>query len=107
MHLVIRLVRPQHTKPKYELKDHQQEYLKDVQPTRNIIEGEINYSKISSKIYKEVLKRRSLWKIRQTEQFQDTDLNKFVKFIDSTLCFLSVRENQKLFKCMNEFYSVI
>ena len=64
------------------------------------------YSDISSKVYREVLKRFKLWKINELGNSEEK-LSPFIKFLNKTLDILKVRENSELFRNINEFYSII
>ena len=66
------------------------------------------YAQISSAIFREVVKRKKLWKIGEPIQSVKKDeVDQFFAFIDNTLDFLAIRENTELFRRMNEFYNVI
>ena len=103
LHLVMRLLRPRDDLIKYDMNLIKKNLLSDSMETSGILEH-LCYSNISSRVYREVDKRFKLWKI---DEIKDEKLQPFIKFLKKSLNFLKIRENQLLFRNMNEFYSVI
>ncbi len=103
LHLVMRLLRPRDDLIKYDMNLIKKNLLSDSMETSGILEH-LCYSNISSRVYREVDKRFKLWKI---DEITDEKLQPFIKFLKKSLNFLKIRENQLLFRNMNEFYSVI
>jgi hypothetical protein len=67
-----------------------------------------DYSQITSQIYREVIKRKKLWKVGEhTFKFNQDHFGQFTVFIERTLKFLEIRENTELFRHMNIFYSFL
>ena len=64
LHLVMRLLNPKDTKVKYDANTLKKVLLTDESETISKLD-KICYSEISSKVYKEVLKRYKLWKIEE------------------------------------------
>ena len=100
----MRLLKPKDNKEKFTTIEMIKGILEKDASTLNDSLNDVCYSEISSKVYREVLKRHKLWNITKCT---DPLLQQFVRFIQKTLDFLSVRENQELFRHINEFYSVI
>ena len=105
LHLVMRFIEPKYTKAKYDTKDFKRELLSSEYSTEESLQN-ICYSDISSKVYREVLKRFKLWKINEQANSEEK-LSPFIKFLNKTLDILKVRENSELFRNINEFYSII
>lgn len=99
----MRLLRPRDDLIKYDMNLIKKNLLSDSMETSGILEH-LCYSNISSRVYREVDKRFKLWKI---DEITDEKLQPFIKFLKKSLNFLKIRENQLLFRNMNEFYSVI
>jgi hypothetical protein len=107
LHLIMRLTRPLIKKIRFEVPDFKQELIKCPVKTSDII-NKVDYSQISSVVYREVLKRKKLWKVgEQLPLLKCDNFSSFKIFIDRTLEFLSIREDQELFRNMNEFYNII
>ena len=105
LHLVMRFIRPKDTKVKYHINDFKKVLLSNEDDTAKSLQS-ICYSEISSKVYREVLKRFKLWKINELANSEEK-LSPFIHFLNKTLDFLKVRENYELFRNINEFYSII
>ncbi len=55
-----------------------------------------------------MIKRKKLWQVDNVnEKEKDKYYGNFLQFLDNTLNFLSVRENEELFRNMNGFYNVV
>jgi hypothetical protein len=105
LHLVMRFIAPKLTKVKYDTKDFKRALLSSESSTEENLQT-VCYSDISSKVYREVLKRFKLWKINELGNSEEK-LLPFIKFLNKTLDILKVRENSELFRNINEFYSII
>jgi len=79
LHLVMRLLRPRDTNIKYDAITIKKAILSDSNETIEKLD-KICYSEISTKVYKEVLKRFKLWKIEEQTR-NDKNLQPFVKYL--------------------------
>ena len=95
LHLAMRCINPSDTTVKFQKRDLKLNLLKDEQFLEKKI-NEINYSQISSKIYKEIIKRKIDWDTE--EEFRKKGIHThyrfFLSFVNNTLKFLSFREDQ-------------
>jgi hypothetical protein len=62
MHLAMLFLYPEKAKSKYKINEFKSEIMFNPENTKKIIET-VDYSLITSKLYREVLKRFKLWKI--------------------------------------------
>ena len=103
----MRLAHPEIVKTKFIFTDFVKHLLTDEKVTNELLKN-FDYSKVNSSVYREVLKRKSLWKVgEQVFKFNTQKFDQFYAFIERTLAFLRIREDRELFRNMNEFYSVI
>ena len=94
LHLVMRLSHPEKKQTAFQPHEFRSSVL--TEPNKNM--NEVFYSKIPSKIYKEVLKRKKLWKIGSGEgETKNEKCAKLIDFIENTLAFLEIREDAVLF----------
>lgn len=91
LHLVMRLVKPKEDVTKYDCNQLKKKLLSTTEETSKMLQN-ICYSEISSKVYKEVLKRFRLWKINDQAN-SEPKLSPYIQFLNKTLDFLKVRED--------------
>jgi len=108
-HLMMRLIKPERKDAKF-----------DFQTIRTVLGysngasnahdkmNNIDYTKVKTAIYKEVLRRYSLWEVetRCRTLSNKVTFENIVKFIDNSLKFLAIKEDEELFAKMNSFMSI-
>ena len=81
----MRLSYPSNKKLKFDVPDFKKGLLNDATTTMNLL-NELDYSQISSSIYREVVKRYHLWEIGKTPlPFRNGKFDQFTSFLHKSL----------------------
>jgi len=107
LHMAMRCLDPEKKQRSFDQTEFRRHLFKSEAELKQMISN-VDYSKISTFVYRDILKRKKLWGLdRKVVGISEQGYQVFLDCVNNTVDFLAVRENQELFSYLNEFYNLI